>query len=37
MFNEPTRSCKIQHRYWELGSNLILETEEYTHLGINSN
>ena len=37
MFNEPTRSCKIQHRYWTLGSNSILETEDYTHLGINSN
>ena len=35
--NEPKRYYNIQHRYWTLGSNSILETEDYTHLGINSN
>ena len=37
IFNEPKRSYNIQHRYWKLGSYSISETEDYTHLGINSN
>ena len=36
-FNESVRDYKHQNRTWRLGNEIIPETTEYTHLGINLN
>ena len=37
VFNEPKNAYNKCQRTWSLGDKLILEVENYTHLGINCN